>query len=80
MESMVRSKPSAYPSFRTVDAVVGAMELRPDLTYWVLGGHGKGGTLAATLANLWKPKVKGLVLLAAALPGKGLNRYSLPLP
>lgn len=46
------------------------MALRPDLQYWALGGHGRGGTVAAGLAPVLYPKVKGLFLLAAALPGK----------
>ncbi|GAQ86509.1 hypothetical protein KFL_002930060 [Klebsormidium nitens] len=48
--------------------VLGAMALRSDLQYWVLGGHGRGGTVAAGLAPVLYPKVRGLILLAATLP------------
>ncbi len=38
--------------------------------YWTLLGHGNnGGVVAARLAVTLQPKVKGLILLAAALPG-----------
>jgi len=38
------------------------------LQYWVLAGHGRGGTLAAELARTLLPRVKGVVLMAAPMP------------
>ena len=41
---------------------------QPQLQYWTLAGHGEAGAVAARLALTLHPKVKALVLLAAALP------------
>lgn len=48
--------------------VIEAMMQQPQLQYWALAGHGGAGAVAARLAITLHPKVKALVLLAAALP------------
>ncbi|CAK9255804.1 unnamed protein product [Sphagnum jensenii] len=54
----------------TVEHVVCAMMQLLHVEYWTLLGHGNnGGVVAARLAVTLQPKVKGLILLAAALPG-----------
>lgn len=45
-----------------------AMKEQWQLQYWVLAGHGRGGTLAAELARTLLPRVKGVVLMAAPMP------------
>jgi hypothetical protein len=53
----------------TVARVIEAMMQQPQLQYWTLAGHGEAaGAVAARLALTLHPKVKALVLLAAALP------------
>ncbi len=53
----------------TIAHVVRAMMQQPYLQYWSLLGHGKGGgAVAARMALVLHPKVKALILLAAALP------------
>ena len=52
----------------TVARVIEAMMQQPQLQYWTLAGHGEAGAVAARLALTLYPKVKALVLLAAALP------------
>ncbi|CAK9263796.1 unnamed protein product [Sphagnum jensenii] len=53
----------------TIAHVVRAMMQRPYLQYWSLLGHGKGGgAVAARMAFVLHPKIKALILLAAALP------------
>lgn len=45
------------------------MMRKPDVEFWTLAGHGRtGGALASRLALTLQPKVKGLILLASALP------------
>ncbi|CAM6014810.1 unnamed protein product [Sphagnum balticum] len=53
----------------TIAHVVRAMMEQPYLQYWSLLGHGKGGgAVAARMAFVLHPKIKALILLAAALP------------
>jgi hypothetical protein len=53
----------------TIAHVVRAMMQQPYLQYWSLLGHGKGGgAVAARMAFVLHPKIKALILLAAALP------------
>nr|PNR51596.1 hypothetical protein PHYPA_010783 [Physcomitrium patens] len=52
----------------TPELVIKAMMLQPQLQYWILAGHGNGGTVAAHVAVTLHPKVEALILLASPLP------------
>jgi hypothetical protein len=46
------------------------LEVHPDITTWVVGGHSLGGVAASTFADEHAPKVKGLLLYASYPAGK----------
>lgn len=53
----------------TLGGAIQAMMRKSDIEFWTLVGHGEaGGALASRLALTLQPKVKGLVLIASALP------------